>query len=58
MIAELEGDNTYKEGRTGNETRNWTADGTQRLAGKLTQRVDFGTAGGILEETNNSQGAK
>lgn len=58
MIAEVEGDNTYKERRTRNETQNWTADSMRHLAGKLTQRVDFGTARGILEETNNSQGAK
>lgn len=48
-IIRIEGDNTYKEGRTGKETRDWKAEDTRHLAGKLTKRVDFGTEGGIIE---------
>ena len=52
-IIAIDGDNTYKEGRTGKDTRDWKAEGIRRLKGKLSQRVDFGTEGGILEISDN-----
>jgi hypothetical protein len=52
-IIAVDGDNTYKEGRTGKDTRDWKAEGIRRLKGGLSQRVDFGTQGGILEIPDN-----
>jgi hypothetical protein len=52
-IIAVDGDNTYKEGRTGKDTRDWKAEGIRRLKGKLSQRVYFGTEGGILEISDN-----
>ena len=60
-IIRVKVDNTYKKGRIRKDTRDWKADGTRRLAGKLTKRVNFGTERGITkvdDEDNNNMEVK
>ena len=52
-MIRVESNNTYKKSQTEKDTWDWKAEGIQRLAGKLTKQVDFGSEAGITEENNN-----